>query len=221
LATWISTDVSVQKSKQSGFAWTIAHKNCPLWHGVGLAPGHEEDMYSGRAEAFLLLMGLTFLMHYLDSYGHNNFSASPLQCFCNNLGIITNVTKLLMPTILCPNNTTNDDRDIYEALCTLALKCSPLQSSFLHVKGHQDQNPNWPLTVIEQFNIDCDHQAKAYTQTTSKTSTTFGNPAIPKAQPHLYISNKLICQKLLMALKQAMAFPAYQKYLQQKLQWTK
>jgi len=48
----------------------------------------------------------------------------------------------------------------------------------------------------------------------------FGNPAIPEAQPHLRIHGKLICRKLLMALWHAIAFPPYQKYLQQKLQLT-
>jgi len=53
-----------------------------------------------------------------------------------------------------------------------------------------------------------------------KHSTTFGNPPIPEAQPHLYIEDKVICQNLQTALKHTMAFPAYQKYLQQKLKWT-
>jgi len=54
------SDASVQKSKQSGFAWILAQGPCPLWHGVGLAPGPATDIYSGRAEAFGLLAGLTF-----------------------------------------------------------------------------------------------------------------------------------------------------------------
>ena len=43
----VISDASVQKSKQSGFAWTIAHGPRPLWKGVGVAPGTEEDLYSG------------------------------------------------------------------------------------------------------------------------------------------------------------------------------
>jgi len=42
----------VQKNKQSGFAWVITHKDSMVWKGVGLAPGHAEDMYSGCAEVF-------------------------------------------------------------------------------------------------------------------------------------------------------------------------
>ena len=42
-----------------------------------------------------------------------------------------------------------------------------------------------------------------------KRSTTYGNPAIPAAQPHLFIDNKFICQNLMMALNNTMAFPSY------------
>jgi len=51
------SDASVQKTKQSGFAWVITNKTITLWKGVGLAPGNAEDMYSGRAEAFGLMAG--------------------------------------------------------------------------------------------------------------------------------------------------------------------
>ncbi len=62
------SDASVQKTKQSGFAWVITNKHTTLWRGVGLAPGHAEDMYSGRAEAFGLLAGLLFVQSYLSYY---------------------------------------------------------------------------------------------------------------------------------------------------------
>jgi len=35
------------KEQTSGFAWVITNQATPLWRGVGLAPGHAEDMYSG------------------------------------------------------------------------------------------------------------------------------------------------------------------------------
>jgi len=60
LITLVS-DASVQKTKQSGFAWIITHGARHLWSGIGLAPGPAEDMYSGRAEAFGVLAGLLFL----------------------------------------------------------------------------------------------------------------------------------------------------------------
>jgi len=60
----IVSDASVKNSKQSGFAWVISHQNQVVWHGVGLATGHADDMYSGRAKVFRLLAALTFLQYY-------------------------------------------------------------------------------------------------------------------------------------------------------------
>ncbi len=58
----IISNASVQKTKQSGFAWVIAQDDQSLWKGVGLAPGTADNMYSGRAEAFGLLAALLFLI---------------------------------------------------------------------------------------------------------------------------------------------------------------
>jgi len=98
-AITLVSDASVQNSKQSRFAWVITHKAMKLWKGVGVAPGPAEDIYLGRAEAFGLIAGLTFLQHYIKSYEPISFQATPLCCYCNNLGVITNVTALLTPSI--------------------------------------------------------------------------------------------------------------------------
>jgi len=71
------SNASVQKSKQSSFAWIITHDTTTLWKGIGLAPGTDEDIYSGRAEAFGLLAGLLFIQHYIKSYDTTQFIASP------------------------------------------------------------------------------------------------------------------------------------------------
>ncbi len=91
----IISNASVLKNKQSGFAWTIAHEQTPLWKGMGLAPGTADDIYSGRAKAFRLIAGLTFLQYYISCYGANSFQEADLKCFCNNIGVITNVEALM------------------------------------------------------------------------------------------------------------------------------
>jgi len=215
------SNASVQKTKQSGFAWILAHAARPLWKGVGLAPGHADDIYSGRAEAFGILAGLTFLHHYLESYGRAHFQPTPIICYCDNLGVITNVNELLMPpSIPRPNDTTNDDRDLYLAISNMACNCHPLRPRFVHVKGHQDKDPHRLLTLPEQYNFDCDRWAKQYTQTATQLSTTFSNPAIPDAKPHLRIRGKIICRRMLKALRHEIDFPEYCAYLKQKHQWT-
>jgi len=215
------SDASVQKTKQSGFAWILAHGHRPLWRGVGLAPGPAADIYSGRAEAFGLLAGLTFLQYYIHSYGPQQFQATQLQCYCDNIGVITNVQKLFAPTHLRPNDTTGDDWDLYLTISNMARQCIPLRPIFIHVKGHQDKDPHRVLTVIEQYNVECDTRAKRYTTNATQRSTSYNNPAIPDAQPHLWIQGKLVCRNLLPALRQEIDFPPYRTYLRKKFQWTK
>ena len=156
------SDASVQKNKQSSFAWVITCHETILWKGVGLAPGHHEDIYSGRAEAFGVLAALLFLQHYIKSYEPTQFTDSPLTCYCDNAGVINNVNDLLSIKITRPNDSTNDDRDVYLAISDAILKCCPLTTQLCHVKGHQDRDPKRKLTLPEQLNIDCDQQAKQH-----------------------------------------------------------
>jgi len=214
------SDASVQKNKQSGFAWVINHGDTTIWNGVGLAPGNAEDMYSGRAEAFGMLAGLIFFSYYTSCYQKPAYQGTSLHCFCDNLGIITNVTELRQCHTPRPNDTTADDRDVYAAICDAAKSCAPIRTTFNHVKGHQDKDPNRPLTRTELLNIECDKRAKKYTTTTTTSSTALGNPMIPIAQPHLIIGNKIICRQVLTALRQAAAIPPYQKALQERYHWT-
>jgi len=56
--------------------------------------------------------------------------------------------------IPCPNDTTNNDCNLYMAITTMILACHPLTLQFKHVKGHQDEKANWPLTIEEILNIE-------------------------------------------------------------------
>jgi len=91
-----------------------------------------------------------FLKYYIVCYGSSQFTESPLHCFCNNLGVITTVSDMLMQTITQPNKATNDDRDIYLVICDAVKQCAQLQPSFLHVLGHQDKDPKRTLMTIEK-----------------------------------------------------------------------
>jgi len=215
------SDASVQKTKQSGFAWVITNKTITLWKGVGLAPGNAEDMYSGRAEAFGLLAGLIFLQSYLSYYGDTQHDGARIQCFCDNQGIISNINNMRDTSTQRPNDTTNDDYDVYRTICDTVNLCAPIRVSFWHVKGHQDCNHKRPLTHIEQLNVECDTRAKRYTTTTSRSSTDFANPPLPAARPHLCIGKKIVCRKVLPSLRWAISTPAYRTELQQRHQWSK
>jgi len=189
----IVSDASVQKNGQSGFAWLIAHEQVILWRGHGLAPGPCDDTYSGRVEAYGILAALIFLHFYLMCYDHQ-FPAQSCNCYCNNSGVITNLTSMLTCIIGRPNDTTNDDYDLYVAILVEAKTCRPLWIHFIHVKGHQDKNKDTPLTVEAAHNVACDTAAKNYVRACPLQSTMLQNPAIDAAQPHLLIRGKIICR---------------------------
>jgi len=89
----IVSDALVQKSGQSGFAWLIVKGNTLVWQGTGLAPGPEDDTYSGHAEAYGLLAAITFLAFYEKCYD-NQYPPQMITCHCNNSGIVTNLTSM-------------------------------------------------------------------------------------------------------------------------------
>ncbi len=206
------SDASVQKSRQSRFAWVLAHNITPLWHSLGLAPGPAKDMYSGHVEAFGIFAALTFLQYYLSCYDTPPPSTK-ITCFCNNIGVITMLTNMQSELILWPNDTTNDDRNIYLPIVDVANWCTSVTLCYLHVKGHQDKYPHRPLTIEEQHNVDCDTYAKAYIHDHPTCSTNLTTPEFPAAQPHLKIQGKVICCQYLQALHQNAVLPAYWDYL--------
>jgi len=89
------SDALVQKTKQSGFAWVITTKATVLWRGIGIAPGHANNLYSGRVEAFGILAGLIFIQSYTAQYDTQQYAGTRLQCFCDNQGIISNINSML------------------------------------------------------------------------------------------------------------------------------
>jgi len=195
----IVSDASVQTNGQSGFAWVIAQNTTPMWQGMGLAPGPEVDMYLGRAEAFGLYAAILFFQYYLSCYNALRHKAT-VSCFCDNLGLITNLNMLQTTQTVRPNDTTSNNQDIYLVIQDAARKCSPIQIMYWHVKGHQDNDPQHHLTIEEQHNIDCDKLAKTFVSNHPLQSTLMPNPELAIAAPHLKIDGRLICQWVLMAL---------------------
>ncbi len=135
----IVSDASVQNNGQSEFAWVIAQQTTLLWRGLGLVPGPAEDMYSGRAEAFGLFAAIIFLQYYVSCY-RPMIPATTIPCYCDNLGIITTLQTLTKNPSPRPNDTTNDDRNIYLAIQESAEQCPALHLQYWHVKGHQDND---------------------------------------------------------------------------------
>jgi len=172
------SDTLVQKSGHSGFAWIIVHEMTQLWRGQGLAPGPAEDIHSGCAEAFGILAALTFLSYYLSCYDPLPYE-TPLTCFCDNIGVITNILSFCVSETSHPNNSTNDDCDLILAINAAINTCQPLEIKLLHMKGHQDTKANHPLTLKEQYNVECNCLAKHYASSSPILSTSLANLPTP------------------------------------------
>ncbi len=129
----IVSDTSVQKNGQSGFAWIIANDHVILWHGHGLAPGPINDTYSGRTEAYGILAALTFLCFYLNCYVHQ-VPSQLITCYCNNSRVDTNLMSMKECVIVCPNDTTNNDHNLYAAITAEAAKMLAITHS---IHSHQ------------------------------------------------------------------------------------
>jgi len=213
------SDASVQKNGRSGFAWVLAAGPTPLWRGLGLAPGPFDDIHSGRAEAFGLLAALIFIQQYLSYYPPLELDTT-IKCYCDNSGVITNLTNLQREMHIRPNDTTNNDMDLYLEIIANARACPHTTFPFIHVKGHQDTKRNHQLTTPEQHNVDCDRRAKLHVQQQQPSSTLYKTPDFAVARPHLRIKGKIICRDFFPTLRQNAATPEYWEYLKKRFQWT-
>jgi len=177
-------------------------------------------MYSGWAKAFGLLAALSFLWYYASCYEPTLLPETTIKCYCDNAGVISILNKMQTTTISHPNDTMNDDCDIFLEIHATTHQCSPLQFNSIHILGHQDKDPKKQLNTVGQFNVKCKTQAKWYVKTQSCMSTSITTLELPTSQPHLWITGKTLCHNILPALCHTAATPTYRDYLCKKLLWT-
>ena len=97
---------------------------------------------------------LTFLAYYVHCYD-KLIPTQMIPCYCDNSRVITNLTSMKNNAIRQPNDTTNDDYDIYATITAMAATCSPLQINYIHIKGHQDKSKERPLMMAGLHNVEC------------------------------------------------------------------
>jgi len=144
----ISSDAGVDVAKHSCCAWTI-YGNTILWQGEGIVPGNCNDTYLGQLEAFGILMALMFLKHYWQQYPHPQMQSQyTLTVYCDNGGTVTQATKYSALTKVYPNQTISNDHDVYNEIAQAVASLTKFVITFIHVKGHQNQNHSKkPLTL--------------------------------------------------------------------------
>jgi len=188
--------------------------------------GMETDLHLGQA-TISIQMSQSLWPPHCDHLSlllcHLLWIPSPsqmIQCYCDNSGVITNLMSMKDCAIIWLNDTTNDDHDLYVAITAEAAKCHPLHIHYIHVKDHQDQNNDKPLTTEEAYNVNCDNTAKNYVQQCNLQSTMLEPPEFEAAQPHLLIASKIICWWVIPTLWKAAAAPEHWDYMWKCYNWS-
>jgi len=167
-------------------------------------------MSSGLVEAYGIYMLLSFFLQYTNLYPLTIPQPQLIHVYCNNAGIITRINSTQATPQ--PRDTLCDDYPIFvEIHCQVQL-LSPYQFAFHHVKGHQDQTKDHPLSIQEQMNIDCDAHASGMSPPPSDMDLYCHLP-LPAGYSHLCIGTSMITQKVQHTLRDAATQQTYFDYL--------
>jgi len=214
----VVSDASLNSQQQSAFSWVISTTTQVLWTGGGTVPGSQRDVHSGRAEGFGLLAAFSFLEQYLSHLPATPLASPPqIEGYCNNSGLIQQVTKMLTNHIPNPSWAIAYDYDLHNEIFQ-TIRRIPLPVSLHHVKGHQDQNtPVQDLPYEAQLNIDCDKQARI--NLASFPINLRSNPNLPASYPHLRIRSQTVVRQIPEYIREHNLLPTYHKYLANKFNW--
>jgi len=216
----ICSDAALDGAKFSTFSWLIYY-NTVLWQGEGVVPGHIEDVYAGRSEAFGILTALRFIAHYLQFYPKLPPKTSSLLLYCDSQSVLDCLTKLKDPLNRTPCTTITNDYDVYATIIDALHRLTPVSVKFLHIKGHQDKPSKGKryLSLPAKLNIKCDKQAGKYL-TVARSMKPLPNPQLPQGFPHLTIANQTIVWDIQESLWYAATTPDYREYMQKKHHWS-
>ncbi len=210
------SDAAVHNNGTATCAWVIWAGH-DLWSGEGYIPGIADEMYSGLAEAYGIATVLGFVAHYLNMYPLALSHRRSIQIYCNNQGVIDRINNHTVNPYPC--DAIKDDYPVYKEIEHQIQQLQLIAPTCHHVKGHQDQKPDTPLTLPELLNIDCDKCAAQVTPPNNNDHLQT-NPPIISACPHLCIRGQIIISQLQHRLCDTATYGEYRSYLQQKFQWT-
>jgi len=108
-----------------------------------------------------MLTAITFLEHYIMATKLIlPPQPTPITDYCDNNGLVQQVTKMQEDLILNPAQTIANNYDLTNKIYQ-TIQRIPIPFSLQHVKGHQDQNSNLAdLPKEAQLNVACDERAR-------------------------------------------------------------
>jgi hypothetical protein len=163
------------------------------------------------------MLSLTRSVHHISIY----CSESPtwkIKMICDNEGLITRLQEAIQYTSTFPNDTLKPDWDLTNAIVS-TLQATQLQTTFQHIKGHQDKHVEYEYLSLEaQLNCDADHEAVNY-QTLHQSYRPLV-PRLPANNAQLHIKGSTINSSYSTAIRNAASDPALRIHIQKTHKWT-
>jgi len=156
----IVNDASLNTQHHSVFSWTIATQGTELWNRASTSPSMQCHAHSGCSEGYRLLAAFMFIKKYIQASNiHVPLKPKGIHGYCNNSGLIQQVTAFQLNKIPNPSQTISNDYNLSNEIYQTILRI-PFPVQLHHVKGHQDETTNIDdLPYEAKLNIVCDECA--------------------------------------------------------------
>jgi hypothetical protein len=208
------SDGSVKGNRMT-YGWILALRDgTRLARGNGSCPGRPSSMRSEAAGMLSVALILATLQrNTLFALNH-----SQVHFMADNKALITRQLDHQSFTTNYPNQTLLPEFDLTEQIYS-TLFTHKIQSTFSHVKGHQDDSEDISkLCLNAQLNVEADRLAEQYYST--GFAPNFNVPTLPACPAMLFIRGIAITNDYTNQLVRAHTEPQYIQHLQQKFKWS-
>ena len=212
-----ASDGSAPKGKGS-FAWVLSNATGErMARCSGPVFGYSISSY--RAESYGMLSFLRFLLHMVGIHGPPGQQLTPPHLVCDNLGLVTTVSRILTYPHIFPNTTMEPEWDCIAQILATMNHLDAQAPTIAHIKGHQDERtPYEELSLLAQLNCDADTFANVFLQQ---------HPCINHMIVHQFPAGECVLQLKAGTVTRdykyecslARTLPAYRTYVTKKNQW--
>jgi hypothetical protein len=163
-----------------------------------------------------MLSAVRFL-HHVFLFSQDIF-IGPYRFVTDNQGLITRVQNQLTYTKSYPTSTLEPDWDVVIEIVR-TLNDLPIEKSFHHVKGHQDDKIAYKnLTLDARLNVDADAEAGEYRYNNPEPRPKITR--LPSNSAQLHVSGATISAHYRIEIEKAASTTNIREYIRSKNDWT-
>ena len=208
------SDGSLKHIHMMAFGWILCTPS-GKWLAAASGPGSGEGS-SLRIEADGMLSGALFCGIVSDDIILPEFR---IKYICDNKNLIDNCIERLEYTLPFPNTYLLSEFDLIEEIYQTNKKYN-ISSSFLWIKGHQDDTTDEEDLPIEAtLNIAADKLAKDWNEEHGRVRLDPKSLLVPANSASLLIQGSLVTSHYYKRLNDAYTLPRYHRYLQDRFKW--